>query len=68
MQGVVGNRTAGHASSGTRNSGIGILASALGIDRFAADELLGRHGVTEDLSSLAELRKEIAGLEARLSR
>jgi len=44
------------------------LASALGIDRFAADELLGRHGVTEDLPSLAQLRSEVAGLEARLSR
>lgn len=44
------------------------LASALGIDRFAADELLGRHGVTEDLPSLAELKSEVEGLETRLSR
>ncbi len=44
------------------------LASALGIDRFAADELLGRHGVTEDLPSLAQLRAEVAELDSRLSR
>ena len=37
------------------------LASALEIDRFAADELLGRHGVTEDLPSLAQLQSEVAG-------
>lgn len=42
------------------------LASALGIDRFAADELLGRHGVTEDLPTAAEVRAEVAELEARL--
>jgi len=44
------------------------LASALGIDRFAVDELLSRHGVIEDLPSLSELRAEVASLEARLSR
>jgi Uncharacterised protein family (UPF0175) len=44
------------------------LASALGIDRFAADELLSRHGVTEDLPSLAALRAEATELEARLGR
>lgn len=44
------------------------LASALCINRFAADELLRRHGVTEDLPTVADVQAEVAGLEARLSR
>ncbi|MDZ4657494.1 MAG: UPF0175 family protein [Bythopirellula sp.] len=44
------------------------LATALNINRFEADDLLNRHGVTEDLPSLAELRQQAADLETRLNR
>jgi hypothetical protein len=36
------------------------LATALGLDRFAADELLTRHQVTEDLVSAEALGSQIA--------
>jgi hypothetical protein len=36
------------------------LATALGLDRFAADELLMRHQVTEDLVSAEALGSQIA--------
>ena len=38
------------------------LATALGLDRFAADELLKRHEVTEDLVSAEALGSQIAAL------
>ena len=38
------------------------LATALGLDRFAADELLQRHQVTEDLLSAEALGSQIATL------
>jgi len=38
------------------------LATALGLDRFAADELLSRHQVTEDLVSPDALGSQIAAL------
>jgi hypothetical protein len=44
------------------------LAAALAIDRFAADALLARHGVTEDLPTADEIRREVAELEVRLGK
>ena len=38
------------------------LATALGLDRFAADELLKRHQVTEDFLSAEALGSQIATL------
>ena len=38
------------------------LATALGLDRFAADDLLKRHQVTEDLVSAETLGSQIATL------
>jgi hypothetical protein len=38
------------------------LATALAMDRFAVDELLGRHQVTEDLPSAEALGSQIATL------
>ena len=38
------------------------LATALGLDRFAADALLTRHQVTEDLVSAEALGSQIATL------
>jgi hypothetical protein len=38
------------------------LAAALGLDRLAADELLKRHQVTEDLLSAEALGSQIATL------
>jgi hypothetical protein len=38
------------------------LATALGLDRFAADELLQRHQVTEDFLSAEALGSQIATL------
>lgn len=38
------------------------LAIALGLDRFAADELLHRHHVTEDLISAEALGLQLAAL------
>jgi Uncharacterised protein family (UPF0175) len=38
------------------------LATALGLDRFATDELLKRHQVTEDLQSAEALSSQIAAL------
>lgn len=44
------------------------LAAALGIDRFAAEELLARHRVTEDLPVVAEIERQSHELLDRLSR
>lgn len=38
------------------------LALALGLDRFATDELLQRHQVTEDLLSAEEMGSQLATL------
>ena len=38
------------------------LATALGLDRFAADELLKRHQVTEDLVSAEALGSQLVTL------
>lgn len=38
------------------------LATALGLDRMATDELLQRHQVTEDMISAEELGNQIATL------
>lgn len=38
------------------------LATALGLDRFATDELLKRHQVTEDLLSAEALGSQLAAL------
>lgn len=38
------------------------LATALSLDRFATDDLLKRHGVTEDLLSAEALELQIATL------
>jgi hypothetical protein len=38
------------------------LATALGLDRFATDELLKRHHVTEDLLSAEELGAQLITL------
>ena len=38
------------------------LATALGLDRFAVDELLQRHQVTEDFLSVEALGSQIATL------
>jgi hypothetical protein len=38
------------------------LATALGLDRFAVDELLKRHQVTEDFLSAEALGSQIAAL------
>ena len=38
------------------------LATALGLDRFATDELLKRHQVTEDLLSAEALGSQLATL------
>jgi hypothetical protein len=38
------------------------LATSLGLDRFATDELLKRHQVTEDLQSAEALSSQIAAL------
>lgn len=44
------------------------LATALAIDRFAVDELLNLYGVTEDLPTAAEIRRDAAEVESLLSR
>jgi len=43
------------------------LATALGLDRFAAGELLKRHQVTEDLVSAETLGSQIATLRKLLN-
>jgi hypothetical protein len=42
------------------------LGAALGLDRIETDALLKRHGVTEDLVTLAELDEQLAGLRERI--
>lgn len=42
------------------------LAIALGIDQFSVNDLLNRHGVTEDLPTADEIRQEVAAIEASL--
>lgn len=44
------------------------LATALGLDRFATDELLKRHQVTEDLQSAEALGSQIAALRTLVDR
>lgn len=39
------------------------LGTSLGIGRFQTEELLGRHGVTEDLPSLETILKQADRLE-----
>ena len=43
------------------------LATALGVDRFAADELLKRHQVTEDLLTAETLGSQIVTLRKLLN-
>jgi predicted HTH domain antitoxin len=44
----------------------GALAECLGISRTDADAVLERHGVTEDLPTVAEFHAELRALRARL--
>ena len=44
------------------------LATALGIDRFAANDVLNRFGVTEDLPSADEIRQQVDAMNALLER
>ena len=44
------------------------LATALGIDRFAANDLLDRFGVTEDLPTLEEIELQVETIEGKLAR
>lgn len=44
------------------------LATALGLDRFAADELLQRHQVSEDFLSAEALGSQIASLRKLVDR
>ncbi len=44
------------------------LATALGLDRFSVNEVLNRHNVTEDLPTLEEIERQVAVMEAKLSR
>lgn len=44
------------------------LATALGIDRFAANDLLSRFGVTEDLPTLEEIERQVETIEGKLAR
>jgi hypothetical protein len=44
------------------------LATALGLDRLSTDELLRRHGVTEDLISVEALNSQIAALRTVVGR
>lgn len=44
------------------------LAKALGIDRFAANDVLNRFGVTEELPTLEEIEGQLAAIEGKLDR
>jgi hypothetical protein len=44
------------------------LATALGIDRFAANNVLNRFGVTEDLPILNEIERQVETIEGKLAR
>lgn len=44
------------------------LATALGIDRFAANDVLNRFGVTEDLPTLEEIERQVETIEGKLPR
>ncbi len=44
------------------------LATALGIDRFAANDLLNRFGVTEDLPTLEGIERQVETIEGKLTR
>ena len=46
----------------------GTLAECLGISRLEVDGLLQRHGVTEDLSTVAEFREQLEAIRSRLRR
>lgn len=46
----------------------GELADCLGISRMEVDGLLERHGVTEDLPTVAEFREQLEGIRNRLRR
>ena len=46
----------------------GALADCLGISRMEVDGLLERHGVTEDLPSVAEFREQLEAIRNRLRR
>lgn len=44
------------------------LAQALGLSRFETEELLARHGVTEDLLTVQEHEAQLQGLRRLLGR
>jgi predicted HTH domain antitoxin len=44
----------------------GALAECLGVSRTDADAVLERHGVTEDLPTVAEFREQVQALRRRL--
>lgn len=44
------------------------LATSLGLDRFSVNDVLNRHNVTEDLPTLEEIERQVAVMEAKLSR
>lgn len=46
----------------------GTLAECLGISRPEVDGVLTRHGVTEDLLTVAEFREQLQTLRSRLGR
>lgn len=46
----------------------GALAECLGISRTEVDSLLMRHGVTEDLPTVAEFREQLEAIRNRLRR
>ena len=46
----------------------GALADCLGISRMEVDGLLERHGVTEDLPTVAEFREQLEAIRSRLRR
>ena len=44
----------------------GVLAECLGVSRMDPDAVLGRHGVAEDLPTVAEFHDQVQALRARL--
>jgi predicted HTH domain antitoxin len=46
----------------------GALAECLGMTRTEVDSLLTRHGVTEDLPTVAEFREQLEAIRNRLRR